>query len=321
MPSVSATPRPILRASHDLAAIESTNSRAAATTGRTVGQTAGGHSRTLTGNVIAHPATPSTCEPAPPARIQTAATQAGLGEHQRCFGPVATEPTGWLIALTAGFGALAALLFSAGQSAALLPAAVLIVSAIATVWRAARNRDSRAARLDLFEKGVTLAGGAAVQLVRYSDTVVLQDVVHHSASGQHGRSTHRYILEDIDGAAVTLYASTGRRAAGLPCPDQWGPAIQRAVTAAQLPAAWAAVAAGKRLVFGEFWITKHQLGSGDDTWYWSQVHQIRVRNGVVQLKSGNSWAAVADSHDGRIPNYFVFLTLAEQLVAQSPKSH
>lgn len=253
-------------------------------------------------------------------QIEDAAAQAGLGEHRGRFGPATAESMAWLTAFTVGFGALTVLFLVVSLIAALLPGALFMLFALVTARRSASNRDARDAGLDLFGRGLILASAERLQVVRYAETKVLQEIVHHSVNGRHNHSTFKYTLEDTDGAHVTIQSTTGRITAGMPSPDQWGPAIQRAVTDAQLPPARAAVAAGKRIEFGKFWVTRDDVGSGSRIWPWTQVSEIRVHNGLVQLKSANRWASVTDSEVSRIPNCLVFIALAEQLASGSTKS-
>ena len=97
-----------------------------------------------------------------------------------------------------------------------------------------------------------------------------------------------------------------------------GPAIQQGVTDAQLPGAWAAVTAGQRLQFGKFWVTADQIGAGNKAWTWSQIDNIRVHDGLVQLQSDNRWISLADSEVSSIENFFVFMALATRLSGVQP---
>lgn len=250
-----------------------------------------------------------------PPDVRDAAAQAGLGGHRAGFGPATAESITWLVVFALGFGAFTVLMLIAGSLFALLPGAVTVLMIVVTAQRVRTNSESRNASLDIFQRGLTVAGARTLQAVRFDQTSVLQEIVHHSTNGRHTHTTHKYTLDDTDRAPVTLHATTGRITEGFPEPDQWGPAIQQAVSDAQFPAAWASIMAGDRLEFGKFWLTKSQIGAGKKAWPWSQVNEVRVHDGLLQLKSDGAWRSLTDSEVSRIPNCFVFIALAQRLAA------
>lgn len=252
--------------------------------------------------------------------VCAAAEQAGLGRHRASFGPVKAERIIWFVVFTAVFGVAAILLFIAGQWGGLLPGALAALFGYVGAQRIRVNNESRNASLELFDQGLIVADAGGVQAMRYDEAMVWQEIVHHSVNGRHNHSTHNYELQDIHGQALALHATTGRITAGFPHPEQWGPAIQQAVTDARYPAAWSAIAAGHRLEFGKFWITRSHLGARNKTWSWSEVNKIRTHNGLVQIKSGKRWGSLTDSEVSRIPNCLIFIALAERLCATGKAS-
>lgn len=166
------------------------------------------------------------------------------------------------------------------------------------------------ARLDLFERGLTTAFGGGVRTVRYDDTSVLQNIVRYTRYGQTTRVTYAYTLTDTTGQKVTL-------SGGFSHPEQWGPAIQQAVTDAQLPPAVARLRAGERLDFGPLWLSPSDVGSGAKSVSWPEVDEVKVNNGVVSLRVTGKWLSLSSTSVSSIPNFFVFLALADHLRANA----
>ncbi|MFC5187179.1 DUF6585 family protein [Actinomadura harenae] len=162
------------------------------------------------------------------------------------------------------------------------------------------------ARLDLFERGLTSAFGGGVRAVRYDNTNVLQNIVRYTRYGQTTRITYAYTLTDTAGRQVTL-------SGGFAHPEQWGPAIQQAVTDAQLPMAVTRLRAGERLDFGPLWLTPTAVGSGTKSVSWTEVDDVKVNSGVVSLRVTGKWLSLSTTSVSRIPNFFVFLALADHL--------
>ncbi|WP_369271306.1 DUF6585 family protein [Streptomyces sp. R11] len=163
------------------------------------------------------------------------------------------------------------------------------------------------ARLDLYERGLTVAGAGRIHVVRYDSTVVRRRRVV-SRQGL----ARAYVLVDVDGERIVL------RCGDFGDPEVWGPEIRRAVTDAQLPRALAAPAEGARLVFGPVWITRDGVGSRGAFLGGEQVRRVEVRNGSFAVRTAAGrwqvWGAVASG----IPNLCVLQALAEHLAATAP---
>lgn len=261
---------------------------------------------------MTQPAPQSDAETEVQSRIDEAASQAGLGAQRAEFGPATGGSIGWFVWLGVLSGFFAIFLLINGTLYALLPALVSVLLMVAAAYRIRVEGRSIRARLVGFERGLVLADAHNVRVVRYDQTSVLQQIVHNKVNSQHTHSTYSYTLHDVDGQVLKLEATTGQVPKGLPLPEQWGPMIQESVTAAQLPTALSAVAAGRRLEFGKYWITRDSIGAGDKQWPWSQVNEVRVNNGLVQLKAEGRWRSLTSETVARIPNWFIFLALAER---------
>ncbi|MFI6011434.1 DUF6585 family protein [Streptomyces sp. NPDC051243] len=159
------------------------------------------------------------------------------------------------------------------------------------------------ARLDLYEHGLTAAGAGRIRVVRYDTTVVRRRRVL-SPQG----IVRALELVDVDDERIVLRCGDFARA------EVWGAEIRRAVTAAQLPRALAALAEGARLDFGPVWITRDEIGSRGTSLRWARVQRIEVLNGSVAVRSADRWQVWGTVASG-IPNLGVLHALAERLTA------
>lgn len=243
------------------------------------------------------------------ARIDKAATQAGLGRHVAAYPGVqpSRQKLGCMVIAAVALAVAAAAFAGGGYPAvsiiALAPLAVVLYALVQHLVAAAKNEGGR---LDLFEHGLTSVFQGRLRVYRYDATTVLQDIVRHTRHGAHMYTTYRYTLTDTAGESVVLRE-------GYVMPTEWGPAIQQGVTTAQLPRAAAALNAGERLDFGDIWMSRDEVGSGSKSVRWREIQEIRVQDGFVTLKVAGKWRGLTTTAVRRIPNFFVFRTLADQL--------
>ncbi|PQM46534.1 DUF6585 family protein [Mycobacterium talmoniae] len=244
-----------------------------------------------------------------PARIDAVARQADLGEHRGSHRWTLIWNRPLILALILLGGAAIGLVSVGAPAAAILATIPAVVIGGGYALHAAANRG---ARLDIFERGITVVQRGKLRVVRYDDTALWQNIVdyHHTLGSQRRYS---YRLRDTSGAKFTITGNFQQ-------PTEWGPTIQRAVTDAQLPVAWAAIMAGQRLEFGRIWVTAQQVGTGTSGWPWSRVSDITVTNGTVNVRSEERPKLLVYEAVRQIPNFFVFLALTERLRAARPIS-
>ncbi|MFH8570418.1 DUF6585 family protein [Streptomyces sp. NPDC017993] len=177
--------------------------------------------------------------------------------------------------------------------------------AFARYGRPSATKARAEARLDLYEHGMTVAVRRRIHLIRYDTTSVFHKGARlpHDSAG--AGPTRLYTLTDIEGKQVELYGELGDSDAG-----EWVPEVQRAVTRAQLPRALAALDAGERLTFGDVWLTREEVGSGEVSARWPQVRQMETTYGTIRLNIDGNWHTLAPTA-ATIPNLFVFHTLVE----------
>ncbi|WP_446447271.1 DUF6585 family protein [Streptomyces chartreusis] len=211
------------------------------------------------------------------ARVSEAAGRARLGRRQTTYGPPLAEP---------------------GRRWAGLAGARRLL-------RGDRERTGTGPidRLDLYERGLTVAVDGRIHVVRYDTTVVRR---RRALSSQ--GLTRAHVLVDLDGERIVL------RCRDFGEPEAWGPEIHRSVADAQVPRALAALTRGERLDFGPVWLTRAELGSRGTTLRWAQVQRIEILKGSVAVRTAGRWQVWGSVTSG-IPNLCVLRTLAEYLTA------
>ncbi|GAA2499363.1 hypothetical protein GCM10010406_39880 [Streptomyces thermolineatus] len=161
---------------------------------------------------------------------------------------------------------------------------------------------SAAARLDLYEHGMTVAVDGRIRVVRYDTTVVRRCGV----PSPQGVPADAHVFVDADGGQVVLHDGDFDR------PEVWGPEIRRAVTGAQVPQALAALAEGARLAFGPVWITGDGIGFRETSLRWPQVRRVEASDSSVAVRTAGRWQVLGPVASG-IPNSFVLHALAGHL--------
>lgn len=259
------------------------------------------------------------------------AEQAGLGAFRGAFQP-ARRPT-WKemrirdrIGLVILVGGLVLVVVAAGSSspvtglivlAAFLGFLGLIVFGFKSQTRANVGRELR-----FYDRGVAVVGtgGATMVPYRWEEMSVLQEITKHYRNGRYIRTTYVYTLS---GPGVEASRVKGGTLDGFERPEAWGAEIQQQVTAVQLPPALATIRAGLSLEFGPFSLNAERLSSGDKSVAWSEVQAIKTERGFLSVKQQGRWLNMTTRAVSRIPNFFVFRTLADHLVeaARSSQQH
>ncbi|MGW2813571.1 DUF6585 family protein [Streptomyces sp. NPDC001415] len=243
-------------------------------------------------------------------QVGAAAAREGLGAHRAAYPSIAQAQRQHVRRVQIAAGVLAVLvvicLATGYVPLAFVVGLPLLMCLYASVKYSGAASRNEGARLDLFEHGLTSAHRGAVRVVRYADTTVLQNNVRHTQYGQTTRITYAYTVTDTTGTQIVLQA-------GYAQPHEWGPAIQQAVTEAQLPQAVAQLNAGRRLEFGPLWLTPTEIGSGGKSTPWSQVEEVAVKDGFVRIRVAGRWSALSMTAVSRIPNFLVFRALADHL--------
>ncbi|MBF6171482.1 DUF6585 family protein [Nocardia blacklockiae] len=232
-----------------------------------------------------------------------------LGEHRQTFqlAPMSGDAVVRGCALVAGgLVAVGALCAAAGSWAgcgaigglALVPAAIAFL-------RKRRNRGSRKARLDLFDHGVTVYRGAEdVVAFRWDTVEVRQEVIpFHTAAAAATEYAFTLTGPGPSIAAFDEHVFEGAR--------EWGPAIQSAVTATQLPRVAAAIDAEETVMFGNIAVNLNELAYAGKSYPWEHIQRIEAQHGLVCIKVDGQWVSLEPVE--AIPNFYIFNEVAERL--------
>ncbi|RDI46196.1 DUF6585 family protein [Nocardia mexicana] len=232
-----------------------------------------------------------------------------LGEHRQTFlpPPMSGDTVVRGCALVAGglvvVGGLCAAAGSLVGSGAV--GALALVPAAAAFLRGRRNRGSRRARLDLFDYGMTVYRGVEkIVAFRWDSLEVRQQVIpfHNAAAAATdysftltgpGNSTAAFDESIFDGA------------------KEWGPAIQSAVTATQLPHVVAAIDSEQTIRFGDIAVDLNSLTFAETSYPWEHIQRMEAHHGLVCIKAGGQWISLVSVET--IPNFYIFNEVTERL--------
>ncbi|GAA1980047.1 DUF6585 family protein [Kitasatospora viridis] len=259
------------------------------------------------------------------AQVDAIIERAGLGGHRQSFYPTRRrkwseqktgQKVGTVVAMVFGLGLLGLIIVALIMA---VPAVglVLLAFVLVLVWgnyykskRLARVNVGRELRIHEHGVAVVGTGGASMAIFRWAEMSVLQNIVRHTRNGVHTHTTYAYTLS---GPGMPTTQVNGGVVGTFHDPVTWGTEIQQQVTNAQLPPALAAVQAGQVLTFGSFTVNAHGLTAGNKGVAWAEVQQIKTERGFLSIKQQGRWLSLTSMPVSRIPNFFVFRTLADHL--------
>ncbi|WP_019931191.1 DUF6585 family protein [Nocardia sp. BMG111209] len=232
-----------------------------------------------------------------------------LGEHRQTYlrAPASGDPVVRGCGLVAGgLVAVSVLCIVAGAPAA---AVVVILCALIPAGFAAlrgrRNRRSRGARLDLFDRGLTVYhSGEEIAGFHWTTVEVRQQSIplHQSAAAA---TDYAFVLTGPGGHRAEFDEAEFANA------REWGPLIQSSVTAAQLPGIVAAIDGEQTVHFGDLAVSLLELVHDGARYPWERIQTIDPRGGIVRIKVDGNWISLG--RVGAIPNFYIFNEVIERL--------
>ncbi|MFF3566780.1 DUF6585 family protein [Nocardia jiangxiensis] len=233
-----------------------------------------------------------------------------LGAHRQTFLPASMSEDTFVRAcglIAGGLAIVAGICATASWWTGTIVFAILALIPLVAAWlRGSLTGAVRTARMDMFDHGLTVyRSGQEITAFRWDTAEVRQSVIplHGSAAA----TTTEYSLT-LDGPDGSHESFDERQFDGA---HEWGPAIQSAVTAAQLPRAVAAIDAGQRVPFGEIAVDLAELAFAGSNYPWEQVDTIDAQGGLIRFKSGSRWVTLPPIE--AIPNFYIFNEVAERL--------
>ncbi|WP_231951440.1 DUF6585 family protein [Nocardia terpenica] len=232
-----------------------------------------------------------------------------LGTHRQTFqaAPISGDTLVRGCALIAGgLVVVGAICATAGTLVGSAAVGGLALGPVAVaVLRCRRNRRRRGARLDLFDQGMTVyRSGEQIVAFRWEAAEVRQQVIPFRQADA--------LATDY---SLTVTGPGGARAEFdeelFVDAREWGPAIQTAVTATQLPKVVAAIDAEQTVEFGDLALCLDDLRFAGRSYPWEQVQTIDSRDGLVRIKVSGRWVSLVPVES--VPNFYIFNEVAERL--------
>ncbi|GGV00216.1 hypothetical protein GCM10010182_16790 [Actinomadura cremea] len=183
------------------------------------------------------------------------------------------------------------------------------------------------AHLYLYDQGVVVTGPDD-HAAAYEWTTMR--VLQHRMSVNGSLVEARYTLIAPDGAATAIgpgsHSLTGRdldrlgvtsltKGAPFLYPGDWGGAIQRGVTRAQLPGLVTRLREGESVEFGRLTADQRALSHNERTAAWSEIAEISTASGtgMASFVGTNRRDVLPPEHVHRIPNFDLLLNLWHDL--------
>ena len=161
--------------------------------------------------------------------------------------------------------------------------------------------------ITLYEGGFEYSTITENRLVRWNEVVsVWQKILTRGANGPITQTIYTLLLKDKK--KLVLDNERFKDMLGL------GKTIQHEVTRCLMPQYVQTLNSGGTAQFGKLAITNQTISNGKESIPWSQVKEVRVRNGVIAIWKEDKWLIWSSILAADIPNMFVLLSLVDQIV-------
>jgi hypothetical protein len=154
---------------------------------------------------------------------------------------------------------------------------------------------------------VFLKGNTAIPYRWDQIAFVWQRIVRYYRNGIYTGTSYKYTVQRADGTQVVMtqmFRDVG----------QLGERLQREVSNRLAPQALEAVQAGRTLPFGPFNLNQQGLATSRGVLPWSEMQQVTAKSGLVMIQRRGQRRAASYGGVDKVPNLFVFLTVADVLV-------
>lgn len=160
----------------------------------------------------------------------------------------------------------------------------------------------------LYERGFAYKDAQGVHQVRWEDIeAVWQNITRHYVNGIPTGTTYVYTVQTKDHTKYLLDKY-------LADVQKLGTEVQRCTSAELGPRYWQAIQGGQTLQFGPLAISQQGITAGAKSLKWSELKAIRIRAGVISVKRDKGWFDWTRVTVPQIPNFFVFIALAQRYV-------
>jgi hypothetical protein len=164
-------------------------------------------------------------------------------------------------------------------------------------------------RAQVFDQGLVYSSGGATHTWRWDEIAfVWQKIVRVSVNFIPVGTRYVYTLQHRNGQTIILDD-------GLRGIKHLGQTIQEETFTRLMPLAVGAYNNGETLYFGKLSISQQGIGNSKQTIPWSEVKGVEINQGYVGVRREGKWLRWANVPAARVPNLFIFLALAKQIVA------
>lgn len=162
----------------------------------------------------------------------------------------------------------------------------------------------------LFQQGLVIENKGQVQPFPWNQAAeVWQSITRRYTNGVYTGTTYMYTLRRVDGYKIKLDNTTKGIA-------ELGQAVTRGITRELVPRALNSIRAGQTLTFGRFSVNQQGIGNGKEFIPWPQVQAVNVNRGQVTVKKAGKFLNWGSAMVAKIPNFFVFLAVSEEMIRQ-----
>ncbi|HTK05680.1 MAG TPA: DUF6585 family protein [Ktedonobacteraceae bacterium] len=166
-------------------------------------------------------------------------------------------------------------------------------------------------QIHLFQQGLVIEIKDQIQVFPWNQaTEVLQSITRRYRNGIYVGTTYKYTLRRADGYQIKLDNTTK----GI---GELGEAVTKGITQELVPRALYSVRSGQTLNFAQFSINQQGIGNGHEFIPWPQVEAVNVNRGRLTVKKAGKFLSWGSSMVSRIPNFFVFLAVSEEMIRQA----
>jgi len=159
----------------------------------------------------------------------------------------------------------------------------------------------------IFERGFKYSTIMESRAVRWEEVIAVWQAAYKR--GPKGpASTLIYTILLKDKKKLVLNNDRFKNVEGL------GETIQREVTRRLMPQYIQTLNSGGTINFGKLTLSKQGISNGKELVPWSQIRDVKIRNGVIAINKEGKWLAWSSILASQIPNLFVFLDLVDQAV-------
>jgi hypothetical protein len=242
----------------------------------------------------------------PPWELEQAALGAGLGNRRRLAKTKRLTKAGRLWPVVLALVVAGLLLPSGSYAAALIVtgAGLAVTVALQVVYETTPDR-----WLALHDHGLVHADKAGLSTLTWNDIDSVQRMdVRHYRNGVYTGTTHKTVVNPLGRPPITLN-------------DKWEDVVavsddlQNEVSRTRLPMVVAAINSGQTVPFGAFTLHVAGIGYKGQQLTWDRVERISVAKGYLKITTPGQKKAWANARAVGMPNFPVFLTVAQAMGA------